>query len=121
MDAVKKLPGHPSHKPAEQTRRTVETMSGLGVPHEDIGLSIGVSDVTLRKHYRAELDTGRIKANSAVAQSLYKKAIGDGQSAAVCAIFWAKTQMGWKDTTKLEFDGKLIIELNDHWARLPKS
>ena len=96
-------------------------MSGLGVPQEDIALSIGISLPTLHKHYRAELDSGRIKANSAVAQSLYKKATGDGQSAVVAAIFWAKCQMGWKDTTKLEFDGRLLIELNDHWARLPKS
>jgi hypothetical protein len=92
-------------------------MSGLGVPQEDIALSIGISLPTLHKYYRSELDTGRVKANSAVAQSLFKKAIGDGQSSVVAAIFWAKTQMGWTDTTKLELDGKLIIEINDHWAK----
>src|ERR1700730_7649821 len=33
---------------------------------------------TLRKHYRDELDTGQVKASAKVAESLFRKAVGDG-------------------------------------------
>ena len=46
-----------------------------------------------------------IKANSAVAQSLFKKATGDGPQSVAAAIFWAKTRMGWKETVVNEHGG----------------
>lgn len=94
------------HQPTEQTRRTVESMSGYGIPQEDIAVVLGLAPKTLRKHYRKELDTAEIKANAKVAESLFKKATGDGNQAVTAAIFWAKTRMGWKDTTVLEHTGK---------------
>ena len=33
---------------------------------------------TRRKHYRDELDTGQVKASAKVAESLFRKAVGDG-------------------------------------------
>src|SRR3977135_1146572 len=33
---------------------------------------------TLRKHHRDELDTGQVKASAKVAESLFRKAVGDG-------------------------------------------
>lgn len=78
-------------------------MCGFGIPELSIARSIGISDVTLRKYYRDELDNGTTKANAAVAQSLYKKATGDGSSAVTAAIFWLKTRAGWKE--KIEVGG----------------
>lgn len=99
--------GRPPHEPTEATRKQVETMAGFGVPAKDIGQTLGISDVTLRKHYRDEIDLGTIKANSAVAQSLYKKALGEGASSVTAAIFWMKTRAGWKETTVNEHTGEV--------------
>ena len=84
------------HTPDPALRRQVEAMAGYGIPELGIARVIGVDPKTLRKHYRSELDLGHIKANSAVAQSLFKKATGDGPQSVTAAIFWAKTRMGWK-------------------------
>lgn len=81
-------------------------MAGYGIPEDDIALSLDISAPTLRKHYRRELDLGHVKANSAVAQSLYKKALADGASSVTAAIFWLKTRAGWKETVVSEYTGK---------------
>ena len=56
---------------------------------------IGITVPTLVKWYRHELDTGQPKANSMVAQSLYQKALGNGQGAVTACIFWLKVRAGW--------------------------
>ena len=40
---------------------------------------------TRRKHYRDELDTGQVKASAKVADSLFRKAVGDGPQSVFCA------------------------------------
>jgi hypothetical protein len=40
---------------------------------------------TLRKHYRDELDTGQVKASAKVAESVFRKAVGDGPQSVFCA------------------------------------
>lgn len=85
----------PPHEPSEKDRKTVESMTGYGVPEDDIARVLGVSRPTLRKWYSHELDTGHIKANSQVAQSLYQKAMGSGQGAVTACIFWLKVRAGW--------------------------
>lgn len=90
--------GRPAHKPTDANRKQVETLAGFGITEDDIAMSLEISKPTLIKHYRRELDMGHIKANSAVAQSLYKKATGEGASAVTAAIFWLKTRAGWKET-----------------------
>jgi hypothetical protein len=49
----------------------------------------------LHKWYRYELDTGMVKANSKVAQSLFEKATGSGQGAVTACIFWLKCRAKW--------------------------
>jgi len=83
------------HEPNEQDRRTVETMSSHGIPHMDIARVIGLSLPTMYKWYKQELDTGATKANSMVAQSLYQKALGNGNGAVAACIFWLKVRAGW--------------------------
>lgn len=104
-------PGRPPHEPTEATRKTVEALSGFGASHAYIAGEIGITENTLRKHYRAELDRGMEKADIAVAQTLFKRATGalapgqqpDAAKAdTTAAIFWAKTRMGWKETTRVE-------------------
>jgi hypothetical protein len=104
--------GRPAHKPTPELRRQVESMAGFGIPEDDIALSIDISAPTLRKYYRRELDTGHIKANSAVAQSLYKKALADGPAAVTACIFWMKTRAGWKETVVNEHSGSVTYVIS---------
>jgi hypothetical protein len=94
--------GRPAHKPEPVTRRQVEAMAAYGVREDDIATVIGIDPKTLRKHYRQEIDTGAIKATSKVAESLYRKAIGDGPQSVTAAIFWLKTRAQWKEVVVQE-------------------
>ena len=87
------------HQPNEETRKTVQAMAGYGIPHDDIATVIGISPHTLREHYRKELDTGHIIANSKVAQNLFKIATGEGREAVTACIFWLKTRAHWSEYT----------------------
>ena len=83
------------HEPTEKDRKSVEAMASYGIPEMDIARVIGISAPTLRKWYSYELETGHIKANSLVAQSLFQKATGNGQGAVTACIFWLKVRAGW--------------------------
>jgi len=100
--------GPPTFKPTDDERTLVEQMTAVGIPQESIALVIrdGIDDKTLRKHFRRELDTAKVKANAKVGGMLFNK-IMNGDTAA--AIFWAKTQMGWKETTVQENTGNVSI------------
>lgn len=91
------------HIPTDDTKKLVETSSGLGLPHESIAVLVGIDDKTLRKYYREELDKGKAKAHATIARTLYQKATaGDTTS----LIWWTKSQMRWSETVKQELTGE---------------
>jgi predicted transcriptional regulator len=96
----------PSHEPNATSRRQVEAMAAYGITEPQIARVVGIDPKTLRKHYRDELDTGQIKANSKVAESLYRKATTDGPQSVTAAIFWLKTRARWKETQVSELTGR---------------
>ncbi len=75
-------------------------MSAMGIPQDDMATIIGVSAKTLRKHCRKQLDSGSIKATLKVAQSLFKQATEENNTAAM--IFWMKARAGWSERTKTD-------------------
>ena len=81
------------------------------MPESDVARVIGIDPKTLRKHYRAELDVGAIKANSRIAESLYRKALGDGAQSVTAAIFWLKTRAHWKETNVHEVSHKAPMKI----------
>lgn len=88
-----------AHEPTEEKRKTVEALSGYGIPQTDISVIIGISVPTLLLYYRGELDRGSAVANAKVAQRLFDIATkGQGREAITACIFWAKTRMGWRET-----------------------
>ena len=99
--------GRRAHKPDDFHRRQVEAMAGYGVPEPSIARVVGIDAKTLRKHYREELDTGQIKATAKVAESLFRKATGEGPQSVTAAIFWLKTRGGWKETVIQETSGEI--------------
>lgn len=98
------------HEPTDETRKLAKTLSGLGVPQDDIATLIGVSKPTLHKHYREDLDKGMAEANAKVAGSLFNQAT-NGNTAA--AIFWMKSRAGWTEKIVQETHGKQ--ELTVRW------
>jgi hypothetical protein len=93
-------------EPSENDRRSVEVMKGYGIPDLDIARIVGVSVNCLRRWYPEELATGQAKANSAVAQSLFEKAMGSGQGAVTACIFWLKARAGWVEARPQDGPGK---------------
>ena len=64
-----------SLQPTAEQRHLVKVMSCYGIRQEDITTEVGLhSPKTLRKHFREELDRGRIGADIAVGKSLFKMA-----------------------------------------------
>jgi hypothetical protein len=95
------MPNKP-HRPTEETRKRVREMSGLGLPHEQIGALIGISDVTLRKHYPDDLQMGKAQASARIADTLFNKAQAGDTTA---MIWWTKAQMRWAETQRHENSG----------------
>jgi len=104
--AEKNKGGRPAHQPTDADRKLCRTLSGYGVPQEEIARQIGIHQETLRTHYRDELDGGIAQANAKVAESLFKRATSDGPQAVSAAIFWMKTRAGWRDVNVHEHTGK---------------
>ncbi len=96
--------GRPRHEVTDKTRAEVRTLSGFGARNEDIAQYIGITKATLEKYYAEELKNGKVKANAAIAETLFKKA-RDGNITA--CIFWLKTRAGWRETQKVEVTGDM--------------
>lgn len=98
--------GRPSYEPTDRDRATVKSMSAYGIPDYDIAKVLSVDPKTLRKYFWAELETGHIQANAKVAESLFKKATGEGNQSVQAAIFWLRARAGWRDRQPEEEIGK---------------
>lgn len=82
--------------PTDADRKQVEALSGYGLPVHQIAALIqgGICVDLLYEHFREEMVSGKAKANSQVAQTLFKKAMA-GDTAA--AIWWSKSQLRWTE------------------------
>lgn len=72
-----------------------------GATQDEVAAYMGINDNTLRKHYPDEIKDAVLEANTAVAGTLYSKAIsGDVAS----MIFWLKCRARWKHAADDEGD-----------------
>ena len=95
--------GRPEYKKTDEDAKNVEALTIAGVPQKLVSKILKISEPTLRKHYRDELDTSKAKANAVISQSLFKLA---RECNVTAQIFWLKTQAGWKETNHVELTGK---------------
>ena len=95
--------GRPEYQKTDEDAKNVEALTIAGVPQKLVSKILKISEPTLRKHYRDELDTSKAKANAVISQSLFKLAREGNVTA---QIFWLKTQAGWKEKNALELTGK---------------
>jgi hypothetical protein len=92
-------------------------MCAVGIPHEGIALCIrdGIDDKTLRKHFRAELDTATIRANAKVGGAMFNKAIaGDVRAQKT----WMAARAGWKETNVNEVTGQIAVGVRPDLSKL---
>jgi hypothetical protein len=79
-------------------------MAAVGIAESQIAKCIGehgLSPMTLRKHFRRELDTSLLKANARVAQALYIEAVEKHNVTAM--IFFLRCKGGWFQTDAHRF------------------
>ena len=103
------MAGRRKYEPTEKDIRVVEAMAGCGLPQDAIARALGIDEKTLRKHFRRQLDSSADKANAQVGATLFKLAISGNCPAA--SIFWMKSRLGWRETTRLEHSGPLNISI----------
>lgn len=105
--------GRKPFQPTRGDRARVKKLVGFGLRQEEIAQLVmnrttgkPISEATLRKHFAHELAIGASEANSKVAESLFRKATGDGPQSVTAGIWWTKCRMGWKERVVAEVDVK---------------
>lgn len=98
--------GMPAHVPTDSKRREVVLMSGVGIPDADIARELGISEKTLRKYYRKEMDEGDSKARMQLLNTAFKMATS-GRSASMTK-FLLNVRYGIKEVFKVESDDPLV-------------
>lgn len=89
--------------PTEEERAEIRKLAGIGFTQEQIGVVIGKSVDWMAKHCREDLDIGMSETKAKVGHAIVEAALAGNMTA---AIFYAKTQMGWKETSVTEHTGK---------------
>lgn len=97
--------GRPPYKPTDEVRKIVRNMASVGIPHRQLAAYLGIDRETLAKYFGDELEKGKIEASVKVLENLFRMATGSGREAAACAMFWAKTQCGFREIQRLEHSG----------------
>jgi hypothetical protein len=93
--------GKPAHQPTAQTIATVRAMVGVGYPHVVIARNIGISDVTLRLHYREVIDHAVEQMCAMVFANLHKISTTKNDNAGVQAgRYILACRAGWKETSR---------------------
>lgn len=91
-------------KPTPEDLAKIRLYAGLGATHDNIGALMGRSADTLNKHpaAREALAAGKAEVLTKVAGKLVEAALKGNLTA---AIFYLKTQGGWRETNRIEHTG----------------
>ena len=118
------MAGRPSFEPTEEERKLVLALASYGIPQEAMVLLITrpkgkaqlptpISQPTLRKHFRTELDTGEPSVIAKVADALVKTALDRKHPGhVVAARFFLKARAGWRETDRVTHDGALDLNFD---------
>jgi predicted transcriptional regulator len=101
-----KKPGPAPHRRTALAKQQVVMFKAAGYTTDQIAHFLMISAPTLRKHYRDELDRGQMELNAKVMSTITQIASDPNHKQALsAAIFWAKTQMGFRETDRMEHVG----------------
>ena len=111
---LKSKGGRPPFKPTDEQRRNVAMRVKIGLRREELCLLVvnphtkkPISVDTLARHFPHELESGVANAKAQVGSSIVRRALDlNHPQGATCAIFFAKTRMGWKEHNVVEVESK---------------
>jgi hypothetical protein len=89
--------GQPAYQPTAADRATVKNLVVCGYPRDQIARCIGskgISENTLRKHFRRELDTSKSEVDAFATMTIIEL-MRRGNLGAAC--FYLKCRAGWKE------------------------
>jgi hypothetical protein len=93
------------HHPDRRTRELVSALALNGVAQSRVALHVGISEPSLRKHYRQELDLATESVCARVAKNLVRiDSTGSGNAAVQAAKDVLGAKGGWKDVGRLEVE-----------------
>ena len=104
-------PPQEPHIPTTESRKTVSKYAMVGTRQEVIAKVLEISDRTLRKYYRRELEIAKAVANMEIGGALYRKAMDQDDTTA--QIFWMKTQGGFSEKQQLEIK-EVVTDTGEH-------
>jgi hypothetical protein len=97
-------PGRRPHQPTDPLRNLVRICAALGKSQEMTAALVGIDHDTLMKNYRDDFVYGRDNVAVAVATKLVPAATAPEHTGATvsAAQFWARTQMGFRESSVVE-------------------
>lgn len=101
--------GRKGFSPTSAQRKLIEQLSACGINIDEMPVFVvsektgkHISEPTLRKYFKKEIDQGRLKANAKVANSLYRNATESSDKNPhgniIAQIFWLKARAGWRES-----------------------
>ena len=103
----------PPHAPTDAQRQTVQLHTTVGTPQPVLARLLSITEKTLRKYYRDELDLAKAKANATIGGALFNKAKG-GETTAM--IFWMKTRAGWREKSDEKKESQTLADALNNLA-----
>lgn len=85
----------------EEQAQWVAKMCCAGITHPAIARVLGITDDTLKKYFKDELDTSLDIRNTKASELLWEKVLsGD----TVCLLFYLKTRAGFRESQRIELE-----------------
>lgn len=97
--------GQKPHVPTDENRKLVKALTAYGIPMEKVAIQLEISHDTLGRHYRRELDIGKVEAVAKMGEGVYQRGI---KGSVADAHFYLKTQgakYGWSEKHQHEHTG----------------
>lgn len=99
--------GRPAWEPTAAERKIARRMVSFGITYTQVAQYLGINEKTLVTHLGDELDRVKLERNVGVAENLFVLS----KRNPACAIFLAKTQLGWRETADVETERPIVINL----------
>lgn len=87
--------GRPTFVPKDEHRRIVKIMAGFAIPQQQIALALEISDRTLRKHFKRELQISAAQVHAQLAGNLLRLSNGSDGTALKATLEGLRMRFGW--------------------------
>lgn len=87
--------GRPAHAPDNKDRQMVEVLAGFAVPTAKIAAVLNITQATLFKHYRLEIQRGGALVEAKLVGNLLRLAGGKDGTALKAITFALQCRFGW--------------------------